>query len=124
MTTKEISWTDVPAEVVLAAAAVCDGHSIFDPAALREVGVPEALITRYTEIFESDFSNHKETIFDSKTGRPVTQMSGVYGYNVLSGIVRALDLPYQPKFGRGSQAEVWKKAISDHFHGAATTEAK
>jgi hypothetical protein len=49
-------------------------------------------------------------------------MSGVYGYNVLSGMVRDLKLLCAPKFGRGFQAEVWKKAIFDYCDGAKPAE--
>lgn len=122
MTKTEMLWTDVSPDVIKAAAELCDGHSIFDPEALREVGVPPALVERFTEIFESDFSNPKATIFDNKTGKPVNQMSGVYGYNVLSGMVRDLKLLCAPKFGRGFQAEVWKKAIFDYCDGAKPAE--
>jgi hypothetical protein len=123
MTTTDMLWADVPADVVKAAAAICDGHGIFDPAALTEVGVPQPLVDRFTETFESDFSNPKSTIFDNKTGLPINQMRGVYGYNVLSGIVRDLKIQAEPKFGRGFQAEVWKKAIVDHFDGPVPAEA-
>lgn len=117
----EIRWTDVPAEVVLAAADLCDGHGIFDPIALIEVGVPQALADRYTDIFESDFSNPKSIIFDNKTGEPVKSMAGVYGLNVLSGMVRDFKLEYEPKFGRGFQAQIWKEAL--HKHLGKSTEA-
>lgn len=118
---KEMRWTDVPPAVVLAAADLCDGHGIFDPIALIEVGVPQELADRYTDIFESDFSNPKSVIFDNKTGEPVKSMAGVYGLNVLAGMVRDFNLEYEPKFGRGFQAQVWKEVL--HKHLGNNTEA-
>lgn len=110
-----MKWTDVPSTTVLAAANLCDGHSIFGPELLLEAGVPQELVDRHTSTYESDFSNPKYVIFDNKTGEPVKEMKGVYGLNVLSGIVSDLGLEAPEKFGRGFQAQVWKDAIQAHF---------
>lgn len=110
-----MKWTDLPTDVVLAAAELCDGHGIFDPIALIEVGVPQNLVDAYTDIFESDFSNPKFIIYDNKTGEPVTQMAGVYGLRVLSGMIKDFGLNCEEKFGRGFQAQVWKDALKAHL---------
>lgn len=106
-----MKWTDIPADVVLAAADLCDGHGIFDPIALVEVGVPQELADAYTDIFESDFSDPKYVIYDNKTGEPVKAMTGVYGLKVLAGIVTDFGLNCEEKYGRGFQAQVYKDAI-------------
>lgn len=107
----QIRWTDLPASVVLAAADLCDGHGIFDPTALIEVGVPQELADRYTDLFESNFDDPKYIIYDNKTGEPVASMPGVYGLNVLAGMVRDFKLNAPEKFGRGFQAQIWKEAL-------------
>ena len=110
--------TDVPKHVVLAAADICDGHSIFTPEDFADVGVPQELIDRHTDIYESDFSNHKYTIYSDD--KPVNQVRGVYGLNVLAGMIQDLKITNAPeKMGRGFQAQVWKEAISAHFMATA-----
>jgi hypothetical protein len=113
--TQRITWADLPADVLKEVSDMCDGHGIFAPAALLEAGVPQELVDRYTDTFESDLSDPKQTIFSNKTGAPVNHMRGVYGYNVLSGIVHELNLPYTPKLGRGFQARIWQEAIDNYI---------
>lgn len=109
-----MKWTDIPASVVLAAADICDGHTIFKPEAFLEVGVPQELVDRCTSVYESDFSNPKYTI-SGPDGNPVKEMSGIYGLDALSSMIRDFDLPAATKFGRGSQAQVWKEALHKHL---------
>lgn len=109
-----MKWTDIPASVVLAAADICDGHTIFKPEAFLEVGVPQELVDRCTNIYESDFSNPKYTI-SGPDGKPVNQMRGVYGLDALSSMIRDFGLPAEVKFGRGSQAYVWRDALRAHL---------
>jgi hypothetical protein len=109
-----MKWTEIPASVVLAAADICDGHTIFDPKAFLDVGVPQELVDRCTNIYESDFSNPKYTI-SGPDGKPVNHMRGVYGLDMLNSMVRDFDILTEPKFGRGSQAQVWKEALHKHL---------
>lgn len=115
-----MKWTDVPASVVLAAADICDGHTIFKPEAFLEVGVPQELVDRCTEIHESNFENPKYTI-SGPDGKPVNHMKGVYGLDALASMIRDLDLTAPDKLGRGSQAQAWKEAIHAHFNPQPTT---
>ncbi len=110
-----MKWTDLPPTVVLAAADICDGHSIFAPKALLDVGVPQELVERYTQIFESNFNDPKQTIFDNKTGEPVKAMEGVYGLPVLLDMVTDFKLQCEHKFGRGFQARVYQEALHKHL---------
>lgn len=116
-----MKWTEIPTSVVLAAADICDGHTIFDPQAFADIGVPQELIDRCTNVYESDFSNPKYTI-SGPDGKPVNQMKGIYGLDALSSMVRDFDLPAETKFGRGSQAQVWKEALHKHLTAAATND--
>lgn len=109
-----IKWTDIPANVVLAAADLCDGHTIMDPKAFLEVGVPQEMVDRCTTIYESDFSNPKYTI-SGPDGKPVNQMRGIYGLDALSTMIRDFNLPATVKFGRGSQAYVWRDELHKHL---------
>lgn len=109
------SWRDVPADVLKAAANMCDGHTIFDPQAFSNIGVPQDLVDRCTEVYESNFENPKYTI-SGPDGKPVNQMKGVYGLDALASMIRDLDLSAPDKIGRGSQAQVWKEAIHAHLN--------
>lgn len=114
----DMKWTEVPASVVLAAADICDGHTIFDPQAFTDVGVPQELVDRCTSIHESDFSNPKSTI-SGPDGKPVNQMRGIYGLDALSTMIRDFDIQAEPKLGRGFQARVWQEALHKHLAEAA-----
>jgi hypothetical protein len=105
-----IKWTDIPAHIVLAAADICDGHTIFNPQAFLDVGVPQDMVDRCTTIYESDFSNPKYTI-SGPDGKPVNQMRGIYGLDALSSMIRDFDITSPTKFGRGSQAYVWRDEL-------------
>jgi len=99
---------------VLAAADICDGHTIFNPQAFAEVGVPQELIDRCTNVYESNFADPKYTI-SGPDGAPVNQMSGIYGLDALESMVRDFKLEYEPKLGRGFQARVYQEALHKHL---------
>lgn len=109
-----IKWTDIPAHIVLAAADICDGHTIFDPQAFLDIGVPQEMVDRCTTIYESDFSNPKYTI-SGPNGKPVNQMRGIYGLDALDSMVRDFNLEYEPKLGRGFQARMYQEALHKHL---------
>jgi hypothetical protein len=109
-----LKWTEIPANVVLAAANICDGHTIFEPDAFLGVGVPQELVDRCTNVYESNFSDPKY-IISGLDGKPVNQMRGVYGLDMLDSMVRDFDIQAESKFGRGSQAQVWKEALHKHL---------
>jgi hypothetical protein len=110
-------WENIPAKVILAAADICDGHTIMKPKAFLELGLHKDMVKAHTHVIVSDFSDHKSTIFGSD-GKPVASMEGVYGLDVLSDIVRQLKLQCHDFFGRGSQAREYQRVITEHFAAA------
>ena len=46
----------LPPQVILAVAARCDGHSIFQPKAFLEAGLPEQVVQFLTRRYRSDGS--------------------------------------------------------------------
>jgi hypothetical protein len=109
-----ISWKHLPEKVILDVAEMCDGHTIFKVEAFTKLGVPQELIDRFTEEFESDTSNYKETIFDHN-GNVIPKMVGVYGLDVIESINRELGLPASDKLGRGFRARHCAEQIKNHF---------
>jgi hypothetical protein len=109
-----LKWTEIDPQIVLAAADICDGHTIFKPEAFTEVGVPQELVDRCTNVYESDFSNPKYTI-SGPDGQPVNQMKGIYGLDALESMIRDFELPHDVKFGRGFQARVYQEALHKHL---------
>jgi hypothetical protein len=109
-----MKWTEIDPKIVLAAADICDGHTIFKPEAFLEVGVPQELVARCTNIYESNFEDPKYTI-SGPDGKPVPAMEGVYGLDMLDSMVRDFKLEYEPKFGRGFQARVYQEALHKHL---------
>lgn len=109
-----MQWTEIDPKIVLAAADICDGHTIFTPQAFVEAGVPQALIDRCTSTHRSDFSNPKYTI-SGPDGNPVEAMAGIYGLDMLASMVHDFKLDYEPKLGRGFQARVYQEALHKHL---------
>jgi hypothetical protein len=114
-----MKWTEIDPKIVLAAADICDGHTIFKPEAFLEVGVPQALVDRCTDIYESNFDDPKHTI-SGPDGKPVNQMKGVYGLDALESMVRDFALPHDVKFGRGFQARIYQEVLHKHLAAAPT----
>jgi hypothetical protein len=109
-----MKWTEIEPKIVLAAADICDGHTIFKPEAFLEVGVPQELVDRCTNVYESDFSDPKYTI-SGPDGKPVNQMHGIYGLDALESMIRDFALPHGVTFGRGFQARVYQEALHKHL---------
>lgn len=92
---------------------LCDGHTIFAPAAFTDLGFPQDLIDRFTTVHTSDTSNPKATIF-TPTG-VADSLKGVYGLSFLYGVAGALGVQYEGKLGRGSQAHAIQFALGKYF---------
>ena len=97
---------------ILRASAMCDGHSILNPQALVDVGLPEPLVQQLTHTHDSD-GTHKGTI--QQAGQPVAEVRGVYGLHLLEFLAGALGVSYRQCLGRGSQARAIQQALLDHF---------
>lgn len=108
-------WENIPAKVILAVAAICDGHTITKPKAFLELGLHKDMVKAHTHVIKSDFSDYKATIFDPN-GKPVESIEGVYGLDVLADIVRQLKLNYHDFLGRGTQAREWQRVIVERFN--------
>jgi hypothetical protein len=109
-----MKWTEIDPKIVLAAADLCDGHTIFTPEAFLEIGVPQELVDRCTTTHESDFSNPKYTI-SGPDGKPLTELKGIYGLDALDSMVRDFKLEYEPTLGRGFQARTYQAALHKHL---------
>lgn len=100
--------------VLLRAAGLCDGHSILDPKAFVEVGLPAAVVEHVTRRYTSDGSP-KGTIFVH--GEPVPELRGVYGLDLLRFLADALGVTYRSAIGRGFEAQNIQSALHAHFAG-------
>ena len=100
-------------DVVLAAASLCDGHGIFDPQALLDLGVPADVVEHNTTTYESDGSP-KGSISNSR-GDLLATCRGVYGLHFLEYLAGCFSLRYQRAFGRGTQARRIQEALFEHF---------
>ena len=89
-------------EVILRAAARCDGHTIFKPEAFTDAGLPAEVTQLFTRTYKSDGSP-KGTIFVK--GQPVKTLAGVYGLDLLRFIASALGVEYRQAMGRGFEAQ-------------------
>ena len=101
-----------PPDVIIKAAARCDGHSILKPEAFTDAGLPAEVVQHLTTTYKSDASP-KGTIFVG--GQPVKELTGVYGLDVLTFIAGALGVEYEDKIGRGFRAQSIQQALHRHF---------
>ncbi len=99
-------------EILLKAASLCDGHSILKPEAFIEAGLPADVVEYLTRSYKSDGSP-KGTIFVA--GRPVKELKGVYGLDVLRFLASALGVEYRSAIGRGFEAQNIQQALRQHL---------
>lgn len=98
--------------VLMRAADLCDGHTIFTPQAFLDAGLPGDVVEHLTRTHASDGSP-KGTVFVS--GRAVTELRGVYGLDVLRFLAAALEVEYPDCLGRGTEARMIQAAIKSHL---------
>lgn len=91
-----------------------DGHTIFEPEFyaphFTEADLKEA---RLIQTFKSEYADHKSTIFDTKTGKPLNKLKGVYNLTFLYWLCGALGIDSNNSYnGRGSQAQELARRIA------------
>ncbi len=107
--------------IILRAAGLCDGHTIFDPKAFLEAGLAIEIVEHLTVVHRSDTRDPKATIF--KEGRAVADMRGVYGLHVLEFLAGAFGVEYRGCMGRGFQASAIRDALRQHFNSSAPSSS-
>jgi len=97
-------FASLPAETVLAVIDHLggDGHGLYDPSFLTELGVPEALVESVTTTHKSDGS-YKGSIFDAE-GCLIEETQAVYSLSLYRRISDELGLPGSTMMGRGFEA--------------------
>ena len=103
-------------EVILTAADLCDGHSIFDPQAFLDAGLPANVVAHLTRTYKSDLSSPKSALFVK--GTPVKELTGIYGLEMLRFLAGALGVEYTPALGRGTEARNIQCALHGHYKKA------
>ena len=103
----------LPPELVLKLAEMCDGHTILNPQALIDAGLPTRIAASVTTTYRSDRSSPKTTIFVA--GQPVDESRGIYGLDLLHTLAEALGVTFRACYGRGSQAAAIREALHQHF---------
>ena len=103
----------LPPEVILAAANICDGHTIFKPEAFIKAGLPDGVVDHLTREYRSDTSDPKSTLFVD--GQVVKSLTGVYGLQMLRFLASALDVEYRAALGRGFEAQNILAALHGRF---------
>lgn len=88
-----------------------DGHTIFDPDALKEAGCSAYIIDAFTTVEKSDGS-WKGSITDSRTGEMVKELRGLYGLTLVRSLARYYGVESH-KFGRGSEARELTEGITN-----------
>lgn len=104
-------------DIILRAADLCDGHSILKPQAFIEAGLPQEVVNHLTRTYRSD-GTPKGTIFVN--GRPVQELAGVYGLDLLRFLASALEVEYQSAMGRGFEAQNIQVALQRFFKSRQT----
>jgi hypothetical protein len=87
-----------------------DGHSILPSEYYTELEVPQEVLEGLKKKIESNHSDHKTTIF--KDGQIVDELIGIWNLEFLERVATLLSVKdYQPKIGRGFQAQEICSAI-------------
>jgi len=79
-----------------------DGHGLYDPVFLTDLGVPDALVNSVTTIHKSDGS-YKGTIFDAN-GDIIKETKAVYSLSLYRRISDDLGVGGSQMLGRGFEA--------------------
>ena len=86
-----------------------DGHSIFKPESVStETGVSMDKIEPYCEVYESDTSHSKSTIYVE--GAPVDELKGLYGLSMIETFARKIGVQSEC-MGRGFRCSALCKGI-------------
>jgi len=98
------TFATIPAQTVMAVIDYLggDGHGLYDPNFLTELGVPEPLVTSVTTTHRSD-GTYKGSIFDAN-GDLITETRAVYSLSLYRAINSDLGLPGSSMMGRGFEA--------------------
>lgn len=102
-------------EVILKAAELCDGWTIFDPKVFLDAGLPPDFVARFDRGHRSGAG--KYAISDGK-GKPLDGCRGVYGLDLIEGLCDALGVEKSPCHGRGFRADGCMAALQRHFSTA------
>lgn len=98
------NFSTIPAQTVLAIIDHLggDGHGLYDPSFLTDLGVPDALVESVTTTYRSDGS-YKGSIFGTD-GNVIDETVAVYSLALYRRINRDLGLPGSSMLGRGFEA--------------------
>ena len=108
------SWTS-KLDLGLLAEVINDGHSIFNPTIITEIGLPPKHFGKMNRTYKSDFINYKTTIYVNN--KPVKSLDGIKGNQIRYKLFKLLDIEYSGHtyFGRGSQARAEAEVILDYI---------
>lgn len=109
------SLRELPGDVILNAARLCNGHNIIKPQALLGAGLPADVVEQVTVTHQSD-GTPKGTLYVD--GQPVKQVAGVYGLDMLEFMASALGVKYRQCMGRGFQASAIREALNQHVNAS------
>lgn len=101
-----------PLEVILKAAGMCDGWTIFKPEAFAAVGLPDSVVKYTTRHHESDVSDPKSTI-SGPDGNVLDTVEGIYGLHLIEFMCLALGVPSSSAMGRGFRCQQMQASIKD-----------
>lgn len=91
-----------------------DGHTLFDPEAFRNAGMPEYIVDYFTAVHATDLSSPQGVMFDSK-GNLVPYIEGIYGLEMLRSMASSLGAKASSALGRGFEARELTKNIEEHL---------
>jgi len=110
----KVGLKEMTSEQILKVSGSCDGHTILITEKLIEDGLHKDVASYLHRRRWSDKSHYKSSLYDND-GRSVDFIEGIYGATLLYFIADNLNLEYESKMGRGSQAFAIRDAINKHF---------
>jgi hypothetical protein len=87
-----------------------DGHTIWDPQGIKDCGIPDEIVKKWTHVERSN-GTPKGTIFND--GKILDELEGVYGLSMLANLAYMVnaDTSKCDAIGRGTLASQYTNAI-------------
>jgi hypothetical protein len=115
--------TELDNATILQLAELCDGWSILSPQVMIDRGLPESIAKELTEVFKSDRSSIKTTLYVGD--KEVDELTGIYSLRLLAYLADLVGVPTEEvqAYGRGTTADRYNREIV-RMIGAGDTRAR
>jgi hypothetical protein len=107
-----MTHVEMDAETIRRLADNCDGWSILSTQGMIDLGLPESVARKLTEVHTSDRTCIKSTLYVD--GEAVDELSGIYSLRLLAYLADVVGVAdgIPQAYGRGTMADHYKREIA------------